>query len=196
MAPRTMRPRKVETRPTATLPKNWPDDIQFLSEQTYSTAVTADLRGVLSSITSASVSCAKISADSVKTPCPLVEIRIITDEKHPAYLQRGLFASLQLEPDSLICIYRTHSSGVKTAGEHPLIKHNPDSWPRPYEELVRRLDGPTSERRSCLTVRNVAAGQTPIHTATMISTTIQTSLSASMQHMPAMKLASQTTIEV
>lgn len=90
------------------LPKNWPKDIKFLTEQTYSTAVSSDNRAALSRITAETVSYAKVGRDALKSPCPLVDIKQVSDEKHPAFGQRGLFASQDLEPDLFICLYLGH----------------------------------------------------------------------------------------
>ena len=104
---KSQRKRKVETN-SDHLPCNWPREIPYLTDQTYSDAVTADLRADLSRITSESASYAKISPDALKAPCPWVEIKTITDDKHPASGQRGLFATQHLEPDSLVCLYLGH----------------------------------------------------------------------------------------
>ena len=90
------------------VPYNWPNEIQFLPDQTYSTAVTTDLRSALSRTSTESATLARIPRERLKTPCPWVNILTITNEKHPAKGQRGLFAAQQLEPDSLICLYLGH----------------------------------------------------------------------------------------
>lgn len=87
------------------LPKNWPNDIKFITDQTYSAAVTSELRIALSRSTPETVTLAKIAAEALDSPCSLVEIRTITDDSHPAFQQRGLFAAQDLKPDSFVCLY-------------------------------------------------------------------------------------------
>ena len=87
------------------LPKNWPEDIQYLADQIYSPAVTLDQKAALSRATSENVVYAKIAKDLLRAPSVLVDIRSITDKDHPACSQRGLFASQQLPPDSFIYLY-------------------------------------------------------------------------------------------
>jgi hypothetical protein len=98
----------VELSRQSATPKNWPPDVQFLTDQTYSATVTADIRSALARPTSESESFSKITADALKSPCPIVEVRTIDDQKHPAYGQRGLFAGQHLEPDTFICLYLGH----------------------------------------------------------------------------------------
>ena len=92
----------------ATLPKNWPEDVKYITEQTYSDAVTNDLRIALSRSTVETLSFAKIAAEALKSPCQWTAIQAVDDEKHPACGQNGLFASQHLEPDKFICLYLGH----------------------------------------------------------------------------------------
>lgn len=90
------------------LPKNWPKDIPYLTDHTFSSAVTTDQLVALSRSTSESESYAKIPAELLKTPYSWVEIITINDPAHPAHGQRGLFAKQHLDPDALICLYLGH----------------------------------------------------------------------------------------
>ena len=109
MPSKTKAPRPKESQPKEQqLPKNWPTDVPYLTDQTYSPVVTPDQRVALSRTAPDSVSYAKISSEVIKTPYPGIGIITIKDENHPAYGQRGLFASQHLEPDSLICLYLGH----------------------------------------------------------------------------------------
>lgn len=99
---------REETDDSSNVPDNWPEDVTFLREQTYSDAVTSDMRAGLSRTTNESETWTKIPPSLLKTPNPLVAITIVSDPKHPAHGQRGLFAAQTLEPDSLICIYSGH----------------------------------------------------------------------------------------
>lgn len=106
------------------LPGNWPEDIDFLTDQTYSERVLAEqLNTKLSRGSSDDESWIKISANLIVTPSPLVKIVTITDEKHPAYGQRGLFAAEHLQPDQFILLV----SSVKLLA---LCKTDPDRTSR------------------------------------------------------------------
>lgn len=123
---------KPETKTeTQELPKNWPEDVQFLTHQTYSTAVTAENRAALSRSTPDSASFAQITAEALKEPCPQCEIQIITSEKHPAFGQRGLFAAQHLEPNSFICVYvgHVHTNSLSDTDPHSDYDLNYDSGP-------------------------------------------------------------------
>lgn len=90
------------------IPENWPDDIIFLREQSYSANVTSDMRAGLSRTNNETDTWAKIPPASLKAPNPLVAINVVSDLTHPAHNQRGLFAAQDLDPDSLIAIYTGH----------------------------------------------------------------------------------------
>lgn len=120
-------PSKVKSHPKTRdsleeekLPKEWPTEINYLSEQTYSKAVTPEQRIALSRSTPETVSYARIAAEALKLPCALVEIRIISNTKHPACSQRGLFAAQNLEPDSFICLYLgyVHTNSLSDTDPH------------------------------------------------------------------------------
>jgi hypothetical protein len=89
-------------------PRDWPTDIRFLQDQTYSATITDDLRAQLGRTTPESESYAKIFTDLLRSPCSRAEGRIIDLHTHPAHGQRGLFAVEHLEPDSFICLYLGH----------------------------------------------------------------------------------------
>ncbi len=90
------------------VPSNWPEDITYLTDHTYSTAVTADQRTALTRTGSADATWTQIPSASIQAPTPLLEILTITDNNHPAAGQRGLFATQHLPPDSFICLYLGH----------------------------------------------------------------------------------------
>lgn len=98
----------VQHSPQTNPPPNWPSEITYLTDQTYSQAVDLELRSKLSRSPSDNISWIKLASNLIITPCPLVDITTITDEKHPAYGQRGLFAAQHLIPDSFICLYLGH----------------------------------------------------------------------------------------
>ena len=111
---------KTKTKPTSSktveeqepsqqiLPSNWPEDVTFLTDLTYSDAVTPDQRSGLSRQTPDSATWLKVPADLLQAPCSRVKVTTITDEKHPAHGQRGLFAAHHLDPDAFVIIYRGH----------------------------------------------------------------------------------------
>jgi hypothetical protein len=96
--------------PTATqqLPAHWPENIMYVTDQTYSAKVTAEMRDGLSRQNAESESLQRIPASLLQYPCPRVSIRIIEKPEHPAYGQRGLFAAEHLPPDSFIIVYTGH----------------------------------------------------------------------------------------
>ena len=101
-------------------PKNWPEDVQYLTNPTYSPMITLDERSALSRLTAESTTYAKIAPEALKSPCPWVEIRTIEDTKHPAHGQRGLFAFQHLQPDSFICLYLgdVHTNSMSDTDPH------------------------------------------------------------------------------
>lgn len=92
----------------AKLPDNWPDDITFLPEQTYSDRVTPEMRASLSRTNHETDTWPKISPSQLQCPNPQVTIKTVSDPSHPAHGQRGLFAARDLEPDALVAIYSGH----------------------------------------------------------------------------------------
>lgn len=90
------------------LPKNWPEGIVYLTDHTYSDAVTTEQRRALSRRASEVEAWSKISKQQLDSAPACFEITIIDDEKHPAHGQRGLFAISDLKPDAFITIYLGH----------------------------------------------------------------------------------------
>ena len=85
---------------TPILPKNWPEEITYLWDHTYSDAVTAEQRAQLSRTSIELESHCKFSASSLASASKTCAITFIEDEKHRAHGQRGLFAPENLEPDT------------------------------------------------------------------------------------------------
>ncbi|KAG9017482.1 hypothetical protein FRB90_001126 [Tulasnella sp. 427] len=76
-------------------PSNWPPDVIYLSKQRYDPKLPSNIRE-------------KIRAPGSVKPLPknkLVKIQVITDPKHPARGQRGLFASQKIPPSTHILDY-------------------------------------------------------------------------------------------
>ncbi|KAK0271117.1 hypothetical protein LTR91_001008 [Friedmanniomyces endolithicus] len=104
----TLAANKTSTQSQQPVPKNWPEDITYLTDHTYSAAVTADQRTALTRTGTADATWTQIPPTSIQAPSPLLEIRTVTDINHPAAGQRGLFATQHLAPDSFICLYLGH----------------------------------------------------------------------------------------
>jgi len=90
------------------LPKNWPSDITFITDHTYSDAVTDEQRAALGRTGAELETHTRVTAKQVAETSSRIAITIIENEKHPAKGQRGLFAAQDLEPDSFIILYLGH----------------------------------------------------------------------------------------
>ncbi|OQN99793.1 hypothetical protein B0A48_14563 [Cryoendolithus antarcticus] len=90
------------------VPSNWPEDIAYLNDLTYSAAVTSEQRTALGRTTTDLEGHARITAEQIATTQSRARIRIISDPKHPAHKQRGLFTASDLPPDSFILLYQGH----------------------------------------------------------------------------------------
>jgi hypothetical protein len=99
---------QVPKEDPAELPKNWPEEITYLWDHTYSDEVTAEQRAQLGRTSVELETHSKVSDAQLASTSRSCEIKIIEDEKHPARGQRGLFAAEHLEPDRLIILYMGH----------------------------------------------------------------------------------------
>lgn len=90
------------------LPHNWPAEITFLTDHTYSDAVTDEQRTALGWQGGELDAHSKIPPDQIAATRCAVIIKTIEDPKHPAHGQRGLFAAHHLAPDRFICLYLGH----------------------------------------------------------------------------------------
>lgn len=90
------------------VPKNWPEDIIYLLDHTYSDAVTPEQRAQLGRTSIELESHCKVSTAQLASASRTCAISFIEDEKHPAHGQRGLFAAEHLEPDRFVCLYMGH----------------------------------------------------------------------------------------
>lgn len=102
------------------LPPNWPPEIDFLTDQTYSAAVPPESRAGLSRTTAENEAYTKVSSSLIESPSPRVSICIVDNPAHPAHGQRGLFAAQHLEPDSFILLYlgHVHSNSLSDTDPH------------------------------------------------------------------------------
>ncbi|KAK5115529.1 hypothetical protein LTR62_001188 [Meristemomyces frigidus] len=90
------------------VPENWPQDIVYMTDQTYSSAVTDEQRIALSRTLSDDATWTQVRSEALASMRNNINICIISDEKHPARGQRGLFAAQNLAPDSFIVLYVGH----------------------------------------------------------------------------------------
>ncbi|TKA30420.1 hypothetical protein B0A50_02647 [Salinomyces thailandicus] len=104
----TIEDEKTPEHREGSLPDNWPDDVEFIVDLTYSDKVTQDQRGGLCRTTGDSATWPRLAADLVTPICPRVKVTTIKNDKHPACGQRGLFAADHLIPDAFIIAYRGH----------------------------------------------------------------------------------------
>jgi hypothetical protein len=102
------------------LPANWPKEITYLTSVTFSEAVTDEQKAALGRTTDETSTWPKIPASEIIAPSPLVEIKLIFDEKHPAHGQRGLFATKNLEPDTFLLLYigHVHTNSLSDTDPH------------------------------------------------------------------------------
>lgn len=94
--------------PKQPLPKNWPEGFPYLTSPAYSPSLTkAQLQSCRTkpSATTNDEVLREIPRDLKLGPCPLVKITPITDPRHPACGQSGLFATRPLPPGGLILPY-------------------------------------------------------------------------------------------
>lgn len=95
-------------KPARILPKNWPEDVPYLYAPRHSPALTgsqlAAIR-VAPAQPAGDAATAAVPRNLRRGPCAAVEIRTITDPRHPAAGQRGLFAARRLEPGALVLPY-------------------------------------------------------------------------------------------
>lgn len=101
------------------LPENWPEDITFLSDLTY-TEAARELQPKLSLSPSDTGSWKKIPLALTQSPCTRVKIVTIADPNHPAFGQRGLFAAEHLIPDVFILPYigEVHCNSLSDTNPH------------------------------------------------------------------------------
>ncbi|KLU92172.1 hypothetical protein MAPG_11118 [Magnaporthiopsis poae ATCC 64411] len=114
------------------LPKNWPEDVPYLYAPRHSPALTGSQLAAIRVPPAQPASGAAVVAvphNLRRGPCAAVQIRTITDPRHPAVGQRGLFAARRLEPGALILPYlgEVHPGtvGVDDDAEHqPQQQHS------------------------------------------------------------------------
>ena len=91
--------RRSSSESSVPRPTHWPPDIQYVSRQCYHTSVSKD---ILSQIFPAHAQVADAHSPALR---PVVIIRDIVEEGHPARGQRGLFATRKIPPRTHILDY-------------------------------------------------------------------------------------------
>ncbi|KAK4665816.1 hypothetical protein QC763_409390 [Podospora pseudopauciseta] len=86
-------------------PVNWPKSLPFLTTPAYSPQITPSQLSLLRTL---DPDLPTIPGSFPLGPAPHVKITPITDPKHPAHGQSGLFATQHLPPDTLILPYLGH----------------------------------------------------------------------------------------
>jgi len=83
-------------------PKNWPQDILYLSSPSHSKSIS---QSQLAALKIRDATTPHVPTSLTPNPCLLVKITAITSDGHPASGQHGLFATRHLPPGSLIVPY-------------------------------------------------------------------------------------------
>ncbi|KAF2213739.1 hypothetical protein CERZMDRAFT_96563 [Cercospora zeae-maydis SCOH1-5] len=103
------------------VPDNWPEDIQFLTDHSY-TPAALPLQPQLSRAPSDNSSdpWIKVPSHLIHPITPHIQITTITTPDHPAHGQRGLFAASDLLPDSFILLYLglVHTNSLSDTDAH------------------------------------------------------------------------------
>lgn len=104
------RPQKPTANPTGTgdhagVPGNWPEEITYLTDITFTPAVTDEQKQALGRTTKDLELHAKLTPTQLSLIRSNTAITTITGPSHPANGQRGLFAVRDLAPDTLVCLY-------------------------------------------------------------------------------------------
>ncbi|KAK7991653.1 hypothetical protein PG988_000447 [Apiospora saccharicola] len=116
-------------------PENWPEEVQYLTDLTYSPAVTPDMRNALGRPSTTAESLDEVTRNLVSAPNngDRVGIRTIASPAHhPALGQRGLFAAADMPPSSFLCLYvgRVHTDAredTDTRSHYDLSFHQLDN---------------------------------------------------------------------
>ena len=100
--------------PAGTPPEHWPEEVQYLTDLTYSPAVTPDMRNALGRPSTAAESLDRVPRALVAAPNNGARVcvrPIAGPAHHPALGQRGLFAAAALPPSAFLCLYvgRVHT---------------------------------------------------------------------------------------
>ncbi|KAF2495142.1 hypothetical protein BU16DRAFT_461771 [Lophium mytilinum] len=96
-----------KTSSTAVLPKGWPSDTTYIGRPAYSKQLTPEVLTALNTPATTS------ATTTIKSAAPYSNVRItpISSPTHPAHNQHGLFATRNLQPDTLILPYLGYAHG-------------------------------------------------------------------------------------
>ncbi|PNP60372.1 hypothetical protein THARTR1_00396 [Trichoderma harzianum] len=100
-------------------PKNWPATLPYLKAPLYGKDISPTHIQFLRTKPPDAIDTpiAPASSPATETPCPRVKIQAITDHKHPACGQFGLFAAHNIAPGELILAYLGRLHGRATTSE-------------------------------------------------------------------------------
>lgn len=87
------------------MPRNWPENLPYLTCPAYSFYLSKFQLQILRTKPCSSPDLREIPRDLKPGPCLNVKITLISDPRHPAYGQAGLFATRSLPPSTLILPY-------------------------------------------------------------------------------------------
>ncbi|KAI0639126.1 SET domain protein [Trametes polyzona] len=83
---------------TERIPARWPDNVRYITQPQYHASVPAHIRSFIGTDSSR-------ASHKSHAPQSFVSIQLITTPSHPAYGQRGLFATKKIPPRTLILDY-------------------------------------------------------------------------------------------
>ncbi|EGZ68432.1 hypothetical protein NEUTE2DRAFT_118283 [Neurospora tetrasperma FGSC 2509] len=115
-----LQPPLPTTSPCGTLPLNWPSNLPYLTAPLFSPLLTPSHYSALRTRPPADSiePLDELPADYVAGPCKKAVILPITDKRHPACGQAGLFAASDLKPGELVVRYlgEIHPGGEEWGG--------------------------------------------------------------------------------
>ncbi|KAK3503965.1 hypothetical protein B0T13DRAFT_445250 [Neurospora crassa] len=118
--PKLQQPPLPTTSPCGTLPLNWPSNLPYLTAPLFSPLLTPSHYSALRTRPPANSiePLDELPADYVAGPCKKAVILPITDKRHPACGQAGLFAARDLKPGELVVRYlgEIHPGGEEWGG--------------------------------------------------------------------------------
>ena len=111
-------------------PKNWPLEIPYLAAPLYSPQLTKEHLQSLRTRPAGAEDLTDVPRDLKPGPSTLVRITPISDPRHPAHGQCGLFAARDLKPGELIVPYlgEVHVGSASSDPRSPHAKSDYDLW--------------------------------------------------------------------
>ncbi|KAL0469517.1 hypothetical protein QR685DRAFT_526765 [Neurospora intermedia] len=139
------------TSPCGTLPLNWPSNLPYLTAPLFSPLLTPSHYSALRTRPPADSieRLDELPADYVAGPCKKAVILPITDKRHPACGQAGLFAARDLKPGELVVRYlgEIHPGGEEWGGGLVFPPSEEDKEEEEKEKEEGDEDGTTNEAK-------------------------------------------------